>query len=167
MDSHGKSYSHRSDDPDQHVTVDKADSTPSKPSQLDYELDPLLRLEQHTRSTHQAIVYVIVVPLITLLAAGIILIISHNQGGPIATRGSQHGYVRVPTKFFSPWCRGRSPSSAHSGGCGPPISSGPGMTAGAPGSLFVGCLFPSRSGGSPAPGGWLSPGLITGRGAGR
>ena len=87
MDSHGKSYSHRSDDPDQHVTVDKADSTPSKPSQLDYELDPLLRLEQHTRSTHQAIVYVIVVPLITLLAAGIILIISHNQGGPDCDAG--------------------------------------------------------------------------------
>ena len=87
MDSHGKSHSHRSDDPDQHVTVDKADSTPSKPSQLDYELDPLLRLEQHTRSTHQAIVYVIMVPLITLLAAGIILFISHNQGGPDCDAG--------------------------------------------------------------------------------
>ncbi|MEJ4113085.1 hypothetical protein ACGE24_06860 [Corynebacterium kroppenstedtii] len=87
MDISETPYSHDSDDADQHVTIDATDSVPSKPSRLDYELDPLLRLEQHARSTHQAIVYVIAVPLITLAVAGILLYISHNQGGPNCDAG--------------------------------------------------------------------------------
>lgn len=66
------------------------DKAPSKPSALDLEMDPLLRLEQHARSTRQAIAYVIAVPLFTLLTAAVILFISRTEGGPLCDAGSAH-----------------------------------------------------------------------------
>ncbi|MDO5684865.1 MAG: hypothetical protein Q4G37_02035 [Bifidobacterium sp.] len=78
------------------------DTAPRKPSALDYELDPLLRLEKHARSTREAIAYVIAIPLLTILTAGIILLISHTQGGPICDAGQAHWVCNRTTEVLLP-----------------------------------------------------------------
>ncbi|WP_238597052.1 hypothetical protein [Corynebacterium heidelbergense] len=60
---------------------------PGPPSQLDYEADPLLRLEHNERSTRQAIRYFIAVPVVTLLTALVIALISRGLGGPYCDDG--------------------------------------------------------------------------------
>lgn len=57
-------------------------------SDLDYEADPLLRLERNNTSTRQAIIYGFTVPVLTFLTAFVVATISRTQGGPLCDAGT-------------------------------------------------------------------------------
>lgn len=59
----------------------------AKPSEVDFELDPLLRLERHQRSGKQAIAFGLAVPILTLLTAFVVAGVSRVRGGPICDAG--------------------------------------------------------------------------------
>lgn len=61
------------------------DSAPQQYDSLDYEADPLLRLERNARSTRQAVIYFVAVLLIPILVAFIIALISRSSGGVYCT----------------------------------------------------------------------------------
>ncbi|MDY6049443.1 MAG: hypothetical protein SPI77_02570 [Corynebacterium sp.] len=58
-----------------------------KYTEVDYEIDPLLRLERANRSTRQAIIYIIASPLITLFSGLVVAFFSRVQGGPLCDAG--------------------------------------------------------------------------------
>ncbi|MEZ2122049.1 MULTISPECIES: hypothetical protein [unclassified Corynebacterium] len=65
------------------------DSAPRRgASDLDYEADPLLRLERNNSSTRQAIVFALAVPPLTFLTAFVIAMISRAHGGPLCDAGT-------------------------------------------------------------------------------
>lgn len=64
-----------------HLELSELDR-PSAPTELDYEADPLLRLERNNRSTRQAIWFFVGVIVATTLSAILIWISSKVIGGP-------------------------------------------------------------------------------------
>ncbi|MBN9644354.1 hypothetical protein JZY06_06990 [Corynebacterium sp. CCM 8862] len=50
-------------------------------------MDPLLRLEDNRKSVRNAIVFAVMIPLLTLTTGLIIALISRSQGGPICDSG--------------------------------------------------------------------------------
>ncbi|WP_246394794.1 hypothetical protein [Corynebacterium anserum] len=62
--------------------VGSEDRPSHRPTELDYEIDPLLRLERNNRSTRQAIVFFIGTIVLTSLSAILIWIASSITGGP-------------------------------------------------------------------------------------
>ncbi|WP_370625807.1 hypothetical protein [Corynebacterium sp. TAE3-ERU16] len=65
------------------------DNAPRKgASALDYEADPLLRLERNNSSTRQAIIYALAIPPLTFLTAFVVAMISRAQGGPLCDAGT-------------------------------------------------------------------------------
>ena len=73
-------------DPQEPIPVDTEpalDSEPARPSQLDYEADPLLRLERNNKSTRQAIMFFIGIILASTLSALLIYLVSQLMGGPL------------------------------------------------------------------------------------
>lgn len=58
-----------------------------KRSDLELEIDPLYRLERNERSTHHAIAYAIMVPVITAALGLALALISRGRGGPICDAG--------------------------------------------------------------------------------
>ncbi|MBI8999865.1 hypothetical protein JDV76_02595 [Corynebacterium sp. CCM 8864] len=57
-------------------------------SALDYEADPLLRLERNNSSTRQAIIYAFSIPPLTFLTAFVVAMISRTQSGPLCDAGT-------------------------------------------------------------------------------
>lgn len=53
-----------------------------RPTELDYEADPLLRLERNNRSTRQAVVFFFGIILLTSVTAFAIWLVSISTGGP-------------------------------------------------------------------------------------
>lgn len=89
--------------PDEH-----SDSAPSRPSDLDYEADPLLRLERNNRSSTQAIVFFFGIIFATTISAIVIWVLSLTMGGPycdrddtaqLCSRGFQLIFSLVPTSI--------------------------------------------------------------------
>lgn len=66
----------------EHPFVSAEDTQPRDPSELDYEADPLLRLERNNRSTKQAIWFFVGVIVLTFASALIITLVSKVVGGP-------------------------------------------------------------------------------------
>lgn len=56
-------------------------------SKLDLEMDPLLRLEDNRKSVRNAIIFAIMIPVVTLFTGLVIALISRSQGGPICDSG--------------------------------------------------------------------------------
>ncbi|AZA12478.1 hypothetical protein ACFPVT_02890 [Corynebacterium choanae] len=65
----------------------KLDRPKRKPSRLDLEADPLLRLEDNRRSVKHAIMYAAMIPIITLVTGAVIALLSRSHGGPICDSG--------------------------------------------------------------------------------
>lgn len=85
---------------------DPQDTPSTRPTQLDYEADPLLRLERNHRSTRQAIWFFIGIITTTTIAAIGIWIVSQIVGGPfcdrdttanLCSRGFQLSFAIIPT----------------------------------------------------------------------
>nr|WP_232958807.1 hypothetical protein [Corynebacterium marambiense] len=55
---------------------------------MDYEADPLLRLERNNSSTRQAIIYAFSIPPLTFLTAFVVAMISRTQSGPLCDAGT-------------------------------------------------------------------------------
>lgn len=64
-----------------HLEMSELDR-PSAPTELDYEADPLLRLERNNRSTRQAIWFFVGIIVATTLSAILVWIASKVVGGP-------------------------------------------------------------------------------------
>ena len=62
------------------------DSAPQQPTELDYEADPLLRLERNNRSTRHAFIFFISIVVVTVVAAVVIWLASQAVGGPYCDR---------------------------------------------------------------------------------
>lgn len=72
-----------SDKPERPDTPDFSQSNSVQPSFLDYEADPLLRLERNNRSTRNAVIFFCVIIAATFGSALIIYIASQTVGGPL------------------------------------------------------------------------------------
>lgn len=65
--------------------LDQADT--SAPTFLEYDADPLLRLERDRKSSRYALGFAISVPLVTFLVGFVIAITSRTLGGPLCVAG--------------------------------------------------------------------------------
>lgn len=70
-------------DPD----LDRVSAAPRATSRADYERDPLLWFERSRRSSRTALIYMTLVPALTVITGSIIALISRAQGGPICDAG--------------------------------------------------------------------------------
>lgn len=56
-------------------------------TELDYEFDPLLRLERRHKSSVQAVVWGFAVPILTILTGFLVAVIARANGGPLCDAG--------------------------------------------------------------------------------
>ena len=56
-------------------------------TELDYEFDPLLRLERRHKSSVQAVVWGFAVPILTIITGFLVAVIARANGGPLCDAG--------------------------------------------------------------------------------
>lgn len=113
----GASHSRDHRNPDSRTDT-SWDTTPASPSEIDYEADPLLRLERNNRSTKQALAFFVGTIVVTAVVAIAVAIVSAVSGGPycdadpsanLCSAGHRIAFMALPTStallglFGSAW----------------------------------------------------------------